>query len=43
MDILQKYIDSPNEDTDLIFVVPYEKLDQRKKDSKVIKRKGNNY
>jgi DNA polymerase-3 subunit delta len=40
MDILQKYINSPNEDTDLIFVVPYEKLDQRKKIVKSLKEKA---
>lgn len=40
IDSLEKYINNPNKDVNLIFIVEKEKLDERKKIVKIIKEKG---
>lgn len=38
--LLEQYLDSPNPDTILIFITPHEKLDERKKIVRVLKKKA---
>src|SRR5699024_9085081 len=40
VDVLQKYINDPPSFTVLVFIAPYEKIDERKKISKVLKNEA---
>jgi len=41
IDILEEYLNNPNPNTNIIFILNKEKLDERKKITKLIKEKGN--